>query len=435
MKDNYFVAGISKVIFLSNNQIIGIGKALTQAIFNISSVKTEVRGSRGHILYSNFFHSGNMTLSITNSLFNLEQIASVFGSDIESGGILLYESKNKKEFADINGNIYLPKTIAPVNGEYLCWYKKSSDKVWQSTRAYNNTITIPGANLKDGYCVKFFYYDENAEKINVKASYIPNTLSIIVFSDLYKKGGVGVNRNAKAGTISIHIPRFQLDGNFDLTAISSSNTAIEIKGTALSVVDKNSCNTSAYYGYMTQEIYGDKWQNKVMMIKPVVNVFNLERGEEKTLQMIVYYYGGIPPQIKDNSYFTFTMVDGSANGSTIGENSGILVAGQANGLGKIKINLTGYPNIASAYVDFSVSGDGFNNFSMLLPQNGWTEEDGFLYQNFTAASMKEDSIPIVTSQDNNREYEKIICVESHSGNIKIYLSAPLYTNVSIGIMY
>ena len=63
---NIFTAGPARALFFSGDQLIGIGKTLSDTTFNTSITAEEVRGGPGNLLYGQYFHDSSLTVSITD---------------------------------------------------------------------------------------------------------------------------------------------------------------------------------------------------------------------------------------------------------------------------------------------------------------------------------------------------------------------------------
>ena len=147
-----------------------------------------------------------------NAMFKLEYVAAALGTNVESGGISLYESAAAGETVTVAGQLTLTNTPVAYDGAMIGWYKKPSDVMWQIATISGTTMTIPGAQIDDVYCVKYFYHNENAKSITIKAQYVPSTLHIVIINDLFSGDAANVGGAAKYGRLITDIPRFQLDG-------------------------------------------------------------------------------------------------------------------------------------------------------------------------------------------------------------------------------
>lgn len=332
---NIFTAGPARALFFYGQQLIGVGKTLSDTTFDSSITGEEVRGGPGNLLYGKYFHDSNLTISITDAMFNIEYVAASLGVDVERGGISLYESPKAGETVGVGGVITLSETAVAFDGSIVAWYKKPADDDWIVTTVSENKITIPGASQNDHYCVKYFYQNLNAKSITIKAQYVPKTLHLVLINDLYSGEVANVGSASKYGRLITDIPSYQLDGSQNLAWSATSAATVSLNGSALAVDDGASCEEDPIYGTMTQEIFGAKWQDDVKAIAIKNADIEMKTGESETLQVYAVFGGSTASRLMDNSNFTFAVEDGtSAKVSVAG------VVTPNTGTGKTVISVT-----------------------------------------------------------------------------------------------
>ena len=213
MPKNYrFLAGPGRVLFLSGQNIIGIGKTMTETTFDMSITGEDVRGGSGNLLFGRYFHDSSMNVTITDAMFNLNYVAAALGVPVESGGLSLYESAAAGETIAVAGQLTLTNTPVAYDGSLIGWYKKPSDVNWSVATITGTTMTIPGAQIGDVYCVKYFYQNLNARSITIKAQYVPQVLHVVIINDMFSGDVADIANATRYGRLITDIPRFQLDG-------------------------------------------------------------------------------------------------------------------------------------------------------------------------------------------------------------------------------
>lgn len=325
-------------------------KTLTESTFNYSISSEEIRGGNGNALFGKYFHDSNLAVTLTDSMFKLENFAANLGVDIEEGGIVWYESGDIGETPDADGAITLANIPVAFNGSMLVWYKKPADANWSIATAEEDggayKITISGAGVSDRYCIKYQYQNESARHITINTQYVPRVLHVVIINDLYSGDTADVGSASKYGRIITDIPSFQLDGNQDLNLTATSAATLNLTGNALGVLGGESCEEMPYYGTMTEEIFGANWKNDVVAIAVENSDIELASGANEPLIVRAVFGGSVASQRKANSNFTFTVVSGDA---TVGANTGIVTGGASASV--ISVTLTGYPNIVGyAYI-------------------------------------------------------------------------------------
>ena len=338
MSANIFTAGPARALFFSGDQLIGIGKTLSDTTFNTSITAEEVRGGPGNLLYGQYFHDSGLTVSITDSTFNLKYVAANLGVDVTKGGVTVYESGKAGEAVNTPGQITLTNTPVAFDGTLIGWYKKPADDNWSVATINGETMVVPGAIAGESYCIKYFYQNENAESITIKAQFVPKVLHLVLINDLYSGSAADVAAStSKYGRLITDIPQFQLDGNVNLAWAATSAATVPLNGKALAYDESTSCEEDPVYGTMTQEVFGAKWQDDVIAL--AIENADMELANNGAEQLIVraVFGGNIASQRKDAANFTFAVATGSATYIDV-DNTGKVTA-KAAGTGYVTVTL------------------------------------------------------------------------------------------------
>ena len=338
MSANIFTAGPARALFFSGDQLIGIGKTLSDTTFNTSITAEEVRGGPGNLLYGQYFHDSSLTVSITDAMFNLRYVAANLGVDVTKGGVTVYESGKAGEAVTTPGQIALTNTPVAFDGTLIGWYKKPADDNWSVATINGETMVVPGAIAGESYCIKYFYQNENAESITIKAQFAPKVLHLVLINDLYSGSAADVAASSsKYGRLITDIPNFQLDGNVNLAWAATSAATVPLNGKALAYDESTSCEEDPVYGTMTQEVFGAKWQDDVIAL--AIENADMELANNGSEQLIVraVFGGNIASQRKDAANFTFAVATGSATYIDV-DNTGKVTA-KAAGTGYVTVTL------------------------------------------------------------------------------------------------
>lgn len=353
---NIFTAGPARALFFYGQQLIGVGRTLSDSTFDSTITGEEVRGGPGNLLYGKYFHDSSLNISITDAMFNLQYVAASLGVDVEQGGLSLYESAKAGETVSAGGKIALTETAVAFDGSILAWYKKPADDDWTVASVSQNAITVPGAVVGDHYCVKYFYQNLNAKSITIKAQYVPKTLHLVLINDLYSGDVANVAAStSKYGRLITDIPQFQLSGEQNLAWSATSAATVSLNGSALAVDDELSCEEDPIYGTMTQEIFGAKWQDEVKAI--AIGNADLEIGAtSEALQVYAVFGGSVASRLMDNSNFTFAVESGTS--ATVDASTGVVTKADGSGVTVISVTLkdaagkptdkVGYANVTPA---------------------------------------------------------------------------------------
>lgn len=332
MAKNRFLAGVGRALILRGNELIGVASTLTDSSMDFAITGDEIRGGPGNVLLSRYFHDSSLTVNLVDAMFDLSYFGLVLGTDVNMGGVSIKE----EELVVAAGAVTATETPVAFDGSLIGWYKKPSDADWQIGTFTGKSMAISGATADDVYCVKYFWNNESAKSITLKAQYVPAIVHLVILTDIYSGEPGTQSSQTKYGRLIVDIPSFQFSGNQSLSLTAASAATINLEGMANAVLEGATCEEDGYYGTMTEEIYGADWRKEAIALACVNSEIELAIGEEEALDMRVVYGGGIASQKKDNSNFTFSSEDASM--ASVGANTGI-VKGVAAGTTTIEVNL------------------------------------------------------------------------------------------------
>lgn len=355
MAKQHFLAGVGRALLFKGNDLIGVAKTLTESTFDFSITAEDVRGGPSNGLLGRYFHDSNMQVTLVDAMFDLQYMALSLGVNLESGGLSV---KEEELAVGVDGTVTVSETPVAFSGSMIGWYKKPSDTEWSIGTFTGSKMAISGASQSDPYCVKYFYINENAKSIKIKSQYVPSELHVVIMNDLYS-GDVGSQSDAtRYGRLITDIPRLQMDGNQTLNLTATSAATINLTGSALAVLSGDTCEDDPYYGTMTEEIYGAKWQDDVVALAVENSEIELAPSESESLIVRAVFGAGMASQRKDNSNFTFSVVSVPAfpaTGITV-DNKGVVKAGSQDDMAAVQVVLTGAPEVAPAFVTVTVTG-------------------------------------------------------------------------------
>lgn len=355
MAKNHFLAGVGTALLFKGNDLIGVAKSLTESSLDFAITAEEIRGGQSNALFGKYFHDSSLTCTLTDALFDLNYMALSLGVNVQSGGLSVMEEELT---VAADNTVTTTQTPVAFDGTMIGWYKKPTDANWTVGTITGNKMAIVGGTENASYCVKYFYQNANAKSIVIKSKYVPSTLHIVIMTDLYS-GEAGSQSDAtKYGRLIVDIPSFQLDGAQNLSLTSTSAATVNLTGQALAVTSNSTCEDDPYYGTMTEEINGAKWQDDVVALAIENADLDMNQNDTETLIVRAVFGNGMASQRKDNGNFTFTVASSpvaTAAGVTVGSNTGIVSAGTTDGVAVIEVTLTGASNVPPAYATVTVT--------------------------------------------------------------------------------
>ena len=350
-----FLAGVARAILLRGNTIIGVANTLITSGFDFTIASEEIRGGQGNGLFGKYFHDSALNVTIEDAMFNLEYVAASLGTTLRQGGLSF-----KEEEATVATAKQIPLSTTPLalEGSLVAWYSKPGQDNWITGTVKNANgkyyIDVEAATVGEKYCIKYFWQNENAESIVIPVQYVPAELHVILINDEFSGEAIDSIDTTAIGRLITDIPRLQLAGEQNLALSATGAATTSLSGSALAVAsDATSCETDAYYGTMTEEIFGATWQDNVVALAIEDNDIQLATSKTATLSVYAVYGGNKASQKKDNSNFTFTVVGGSSSIITVDATG--LVTAKGNGSAYVQVTLTGKDNVAPAYAQVTVA--------------------------------------------------------------------------------
>lgn len=348
MAKNKFLAGVGRALIISNGQLISVAKTLQNSGFNFNVAAEEVRGGESNPVLGRYFHDSSLEITLTDALFDLEYIALNLGVDIQSGGITVYEGQTTLN-PGITTLITLPYSAVPFDGEYLCWWKWADETEWHNGQIITGdpnkkSMTATGAEgtASRVICYKYFYNDANARSITINANYNPKVVSLIILNDEFSGDSDNIGSSSKVGRLVTSIPNFQFNGTNDLAFAAGSATPVSISGMANAVVDGDNCEDEPYYGTITEEIFNETWQSKVVALAIAnsdITVADEVATGVATIQTYAVFGGMTASKLIDNSNCVFTVESDGGTGVTVDTAGVISVGTTTTGTAYISVTL------------------------------------------------------------------------------------------------
>lgn len=256
-------------------------RTLTESTLGFTSSMEEVRAGQGAKLYGRFNHSAGMTVSLTDAMFDMNYIALQTGSQIQTGASAIYAKDSYTAVAGATKTIALTKEPVAIGtacglDKKVVWFRASGCNPTQEdisvvidgtdNKYEDGNLTVgatDAAKFVDGvtYCISYFAMDNLADLIKISANFIPAEMVLVLTAKLFEGDANAPETGKPAGEITIKVPRFQLDGQFDLSMAMTSAATIALNGTALAV-DAGGCEDDGIYAEIVQVLEGSTYSSK-----------------------------------------------------------------------------------------------------------------------------------------------------------------------------
>lgn len=269
-------------------------KTLTDSAFGFTLSMEEVRAGQGGKLYGRFAHTSGMTFTMTDAMFDINYIKALLGAEVydtETASVLYTE-----EIPVAAGSLTKTLSKTAVSIGSLCGMKDVL--AWAHTADCSGegedirlTVTANQVTFKDPgtYCVSYFVADPSAALMKIKAKFIP--MEMVAYATVQEfAGDASAPLTGKpVGELIVKIPRFQLDGQFDLTLNMTSAATVALNGTALAV-SSGDCDGDDYYAEIIERLEGADWKQGLKDF--VIDPEHLKKGESPVIYGI-YNNGSI----------------------------------------------------------------------------------------------------------------------------------------------
>jgi hypothetical protein len=252
--------GNAKLLGKVNGELRHIAdvRTLTESTLSFSNTQEEIRAGEGAQLMGRFSHDSGMTITLTDAMFDLNYIALQVGAAIEGSQTAFY-SEEFTIAATGETEKTLSKTAQPIGNacgldKVFCWIREKgcgADVAWQGVEvAQGNKIDV-SAYAGKSICVEYFINKPEARGLSVKANFIPAELILILTTKLFAGDANAPETGKPVGSITVKVPRFSLDGTFDLSMAMSAAATMSLAGTALAV-DDGSCDGAGIYAEIVE---------------------------------------------------------------------------------------------------------------------------------------------------------------------------------------
>ena len=224
----------------AGRQLAFVCRTLTDSSINISTTKDDLRGGTGAPIVTNFYHDPNVEITLTDIFWKESYLEAQLGAMFQAGAdITAYQSETLKVGDKTSGKITLSKAplalkvACDTDDDKIIWYAKSGSEEWNTLVVESAEVTIPGSANGEEYCVRYLATDEQARDAIITSNIIPEELYLIITTPIFAGDACAVSNGKTAGTLTFEIPRFKLNGAQNFSFNMSSNTTMELSGTAL----------------------------------------------------------------------------------------------------------------------------------------------------------------------------------------------------------
>lgn len=324
-----------------DDNLLFTSKTLLDSSIEVSLGSTPVRGGKGNQLQYIYYHTGEMTFTLTDTQWNLSMLGETAGSDFELGQY--YTEETVAVSAAGTGSI-AGSPISFTGGTVYAWATAPDGTVQRAivspTTGSFTLVGKTGESLAGNYCVR--YYNENASEgraITISANMIPSVVKLVLETQLNSSD---VTSN-KIGVVQIIAPTVTLSGAFSISMTADGVSNTPLTATALAYTPASSTSTDAcvgnlpYYAKIIEIIDNTNWYDNVFDLAVSGGDFSVDVGSSET--MVVYAIPKFGSSFKvPNADLTFASAGGSR--IDVGAHSGSVTGVYAGSATAITIYVT-----------------------------------------------------------------------------------------------
>lgn len=251
--------GNAKLLGKVNGELKHIAdvRTLTESTLSFSNTQEEIRAGEGAQLMGRFSHDSGMTVTLTDAMFDLNYIALQVGASIEGNHTAFYSEEF--EVGENDTEKTLGKTAQPIGNacgldKVFCWIREKgcgSDASWNGVKVSEDNKIDVNAYKGKSICVEYFVNRPEARGLSINANFVPAELILILTTKLFAGDASAPETGKPVGSITVKIPRFSLDGTFDLSMAMSAAATMSLAGTALAV-DDGTCDGAGIYAEIVE---------------------------------------------------------------------------------------------------------------------------------------------------------------------------------------
>jgi len=293
----------------SDNLIFEGNTMLNTSMENALS-STPVKGGKGNALLFNYYHSGELTGSIENVQWSMEQMALNVGSTIGTGSNI-WSSETVEVTAGVGTIVGTP--IAFQTTSLYAWVTYGDVESERVAVDGSKGFTIADTTYSDDLCVTYLEYSAATRYLTIGANIIPSVFYLVMRADIY----TDETMTTKAGEVIITIDKAQATGAFTMSLTSDGTSTTPLSYMALtSRGTLTGCTTGENkYGTIQEYLIDANWYDSVVAL--AVSGGDFELAEAATVLPTIFAI----PSVGDAFVPPYSDLSFAATGGTTVDNT------------------------------------------------------------------------------------------------------------------
>ena len=347
-----FLTSVADVYAYDENEaLLFQGKTLLDSSIEVSLGSTPIRGGKGNQLQYVYYHTGEMSFTITEAQWNLAFLAKTVGQTVSTSANIYVEEDVQvtRTINAITGTVSDYTPIASGSGATIYgWYEtpytilQGLDPIRATFTASSFTSTVSENDTiasTDYVCVRYYAVDSDATELVIPANMIPSIVKLVMETQL-NSSDVATNQ---IGTVQVIIPSATLSGAFTISMTADGVSTTPLTGLALASLPDSSatpCSSVPYYARIVENITSANWYDDVIAI--TAQGGDIALATSGTTTPVIWAVPSSASKgafVVDPLYLDFA-IDSGTSVATVGAHTGLITAhGTTTGTSYISVTI------------------------------------------------------------------------------------------------
>lgn len=262
---------------ITTEELLAVGKTMLDTNFDVKVANTDIRGGRGAPLQYIYFHSPDMTFTLTDTQWNLAFIGAAVGDTVSTGGNV-YTEETVALTAKAGSVVGTPLAVEGTTVYGWCTSAAGTEKVQFATKAFTSTL----ATASESVCVRYYHLNSAAREIVIPANILPKVVRLVLEAQLVSSE----SSTNKIGVAQIIVPNATLSGNFTISMKTDGVSTTPLSARALATAEATAeCASDPVLAYIEEILDSTNWYDNVYALSIVGGDFGLTVGVTKQLDV------------------------------------------------------------------------------------------------------------------------------------------------------
>ena len=256
---------------ISSGLPIANSKTMIDDSIDITVKSQDVRSGQGGKLQFVYFDQADMKITLTESQFSLNFLASTIGTQVQTGTKMWTYEDVVLGTGGSGTLVGTPITQPDISGSTVYGYITDTNERLTFT---GKTFTSATHSAGDTVCVAYYAQNNNATYIDVAANIIPSVVRGVLDAQLFSTDSTVAN-STLVGTIQIEIDRMQFDGSAKLEMKTGAVSNTPLSARALDSNVGGGCSSRGHYARITQSLVNGNWYDDVIALASISDPIDL----------------------------------------------------------------------------------------------------------------------------------------------------------------